>query len=90
MVPAKVPSKRHSLLPPTLAPRGLSGPQAAAYIGVSYTKFLELVKDGRMPKPKRIDGRVVWDRLELDAAFAALTGDEESEANPWDEFLNAA
>jgi hypothetical protein len=31
-----------------------------------------LVKDGRMPGPKRINSRVVWDRLKLDVAFEAL------------------
>ena len=31
-----------------------------------------MIEDGRMPKPKRIDGRVVWDRIKLDEAFAAL------------------
>src|SRR5215475_14227879 len=45
------------------APRGLSREEAARYVGVGTTKFDELVKDGRMPKPKRIDGRVVWDRI---------------------------
>ena len=36
------------------------------------TKFDEMVKDGRMPKPKRVDGRTVWDRIGLDAAFTDL------------------
>jgi predicted DNA-binding transcriptional regulator AlpA len=45
---------------------------AARYIGISTTKFDELVKDGRMPKGKRIDGRVVWDRYKLDASFTDL------------------
>jgi hypothetical protein len=31
-----------------------------------------MVKDGRMPGPKRINSRVVWDRFLLDAAFEAL------------------
>jgi hypothetical protein len=35
-----------------------------------------MVADGRMPKPKRIDGRVVWDRLQLDLAFAALSHED--------------
>ena len=30
------------------------------YVGVSPGKFDELVRDGRMPPPKRI-GRKVWD-----------------------------
>ena len=72
-----------SCLPPTLAPRGLSRVQAAEYIGVGTTKFDELVIDGRMPKPKRIDGRTVWDRIKLDEAFAALAEDGSSR-NEWD------
>jgi predicted DNA-binding transcriptional regulator AlpA len=64
--------RRKSMLPPSLPPRGLSRVNAAEYIGVSATKFDQMVADRRMPKPKRIDGRVVWDRLQLDTAFAAL------------------
>lgn len=75
MKPALV-EERRSALPPSLAPRGLSRVQAAEYIGVGVTKFDELVADGRMPKPKRIDGRTVWDRMQLDAAFAALPSDD--------------
>lgn len=56
-------------------PRGMSRHEAARYVGVGATKFDELVKDGRMPKPKRIDGRVVWDRIALDAAFSDLPSD---------------
>ena len=57
----------------------------AAYIGVGATKFDEMVKDGRMPQPRTIDGRLVWDRLELDVAFAALPhrGDESVEDHYW-------
>ncbi|MCZ6863826.1 MAG: hypothetical protein O7I42_26845 [Alphaproteobacteria bacterium] len=69
-------------LPPSLPPRGLARGQSAAYIGTGTTKWDEMVADGRMPKPKRIDGRVVWDRLEIDEAFAALPNDADS--NPWD------
>lgn len=54
------------------APRGLRREAAADWIGLSSSKFDEMVKDGRMPKPKRIDGCVVWDRFRLDAAFEAL------------------
>lgn len=63
---------RHDILPASLAPRGLSREEAAAYVGVGATKFDQMVQDGRMPAPKRIDGRRVWDRLRLDSAFAAL------------------
>ena len=73
-----------SCLPPSLPPRGLSREQAAEYIGVGATKFDEMVKDGRMPKPKRIDGRVVWDRIQLDEAFDALNDEAAPNKNPWD------
>lgn len=53
-------------------PRGLNREEASRWVGVSPTKFDELVRSGRMPKPKRVDGRVIWDRLKLDAAFADL------------------
>lgn len=66
--------------------RGLSREQAANYIGIGLTKFDKMVKDGRMPRPKRLDGRVVWDLRKLDAAFDALEDDEadKPEPNPWD------
>jgi predicted DNA-binding transcriptional regulator AlpA len=72
-----------SRLPVSLAPRGLSRVRAAEYIGVSVTEFDQMVVDGRMPRPKRIDGRLVWDRVKLDAAFDALDDDAE-QRNEWD------
>lgn len=44
--------------------------EAAYYVGTGPTLFDEMVADGRMPKPRRFNNRVIWDRLELDAAFA--------------------
>jgi hypothetical protein len=41
--------KRPAILPPTLAPRGLSRTEVAAYIEVSPTLFDHLVRDRRMP-----------------------------------------
>jgi predicted DNA-binding transcriptional regulator AlpA len=52
--------------------RGLSREEAAAYIGVGTSKFDALVADGRMPQPKIIDARRIWDVRQLDAAFDAL------------------
>jgi hypothetical protein len=46
-----------------------------------------MVADGRMPKPKRIDGRTVWDRVKLDEHFAALDEDGGAKANEWDGLL---
>ena len=68
-----------------LAPRGLSRAEAARYIGVSPSLFDGLVRDGRMPAPKRINTRTVWDRLALDLAFEALPDDEQATSNPWDD-----
>jgi hypothetical protein len=63
----------------------LSREQSAEYIGVSPSLFDAMVKDGRMPGPKRINARTVWDRLGLDEAFAALPTNDPSTTNPWDE-----
>ncbi len=39
---------------------------------MSPSKFDQLVKDGRLPSPKTIDGVVVWDRHHLDGAMEML------------------
>jgi predicted DNA-binding transcriptional regulator AlpA len=65
-------------LPPKLAdqfaypPRGMDTERAASYVEFGRTKFLEMVDDGRMPKPIDVDGSPRWDRVELDAAFEDL------------------
>lgn len=69
-----------NILPQSLAPRGLSREQSAAYVGVSPSFFDMLVKDGRMPGPMRMNTRVVWDRLKLDAAFEALADTDNASA----------
>jgi hypothetical protein len=63
--------------------RGLSREEAAMYVGVSAGKSDELVADGRMPGPVRIDGRKVWDIRSLDVAFDVLPRDN-AEPNSWD------
>lgn len=64
--------------------RGLRRDDAARYVGVSATKLDEMVRDGRMPRPFRIDGCTVWDIRALDLAFDALA-DGDGERNEWDE-----
>jgi len=64
--------------------RAASRASTAEYIGVGVTKFDEMVGDGRMPRPKRIDGRKVWDRVKLDEAFDALD-DAAGRKNEWDD-----
>ena len=73
------------VLPPSLPPRGLSRVYAAAYIGVSPSKFDEMVADKRMPRAIRIDGRRVWDRVKIDEAFAALGEDGSPKSGFWDD-----
>jgi predicted DNA-binding transcriptional regulator AlpA len=63
--------------------RGLSRDEAAMYIGISPSKFDELVADGRMPGPVKIDSRKVWDIRHLDLAFDALPRDNPA-PNSWD------
>jgi predicted DNA-binding transcriptional regulator AlpA len=58
--------------------------EAAAYIGVSPTLFDMLVRDGRMPAPKRINSRTVWDRKMVDQAFDLIPGGGVLDDNPWD------
>jgi predicted DNA-binding transcriptional regulator AlpA len=53
-------------------PKGLSAMQAAMHIGVSRSKFDEMVKDGRMPVPHTVDARRLWDRHEVEEAFDLL------------------
>jgi hypothetical protein len=68
-----------------IQPRGLSRVQAAWYVGVSPRKFDELVDDGRMPEPKRIDRRLIWDRHAIDVAFDALESYSPEPSNTWDD-----
>lgn len=79
-------------LPPTLAPRGLSREEAAAYLGIGTTLFDDLVKIGSLPAAHKLRGAVRWDRLEIDAAFEKLPrngpdiadpGEGEPEQDPW-------
>lgn len=74
-------------LPPTLAPRLVTREAAASYVSVSPTTFDEMVKDGRMPRPKRLRGRrKAWDVRALDAAIDDLpNADNDNDDNTWDD-----
>jgi hypothetical protein len=54
------------------------------YIGVSGTLFDRLVADGRMPGPRRIDGRKVWDIRALDLCFDKLPGEDAGKSS-WED-----
>lgn len=81
MLAEKPSARRSSTLPLSLPPRGLSRVQAAEYIGVSPSTFDKMVAEGEMPAPKRIRGRVVWDRKQVDCMFDAF---DDGGENPWD------
>jgi predicted DNA-binding transcriptional regulator AlpA len=66
--------------------RGLSRDEAAMYIGISAGKFDEMVADGRMPEPVKIDSRKLWDIRSLDLAFDALPRENETKGSSWDDF----
>lgn len=69
---------------------GFRRAEAAAFIGVSPTKFSEMVKAGDMPEPHRIGGVVLWRGDELLSAFNRLTGrDDAGEVSPEEEWDNA-
>ena len=74
-----------TLDPYAFPPRGMDREQAARWIGVGTTKFDQMVADGRMPRAKRVDGRMVWDRYLLDRAFTELP---EATANRIDRALD--
>lgn len=67
-------------------PRAFRAERAAAYLAMGKSKFLELVDEGRLPRPVRIDGITTWDRLELDAAYEQMKREEtEQRRNPIEE-----
>lgn len=52
--------------------RGLDESEAAVYLSLSPSFFRKLVDEGRMPRPRLVDRRRIWDIDELDLAFKAL------------------
>ena len=64
--------------------RGLNRVEAARYIGISTTKFDELVREEQMPRPFRIGSRTIWDLRKLDAAFDALSDEGKDSFANWD------
>lgn len=63
-------------------PRALRADRAAAYLSISKSAFLKLVESGVLPVGIHVGGMVLWDRLELDAAFEALKEDDDDHTDP--------
>ncbi|WP_454915017.1 helix-turn-helix transcriptional regulator [Xanthobacter sediminis] len=77
-------TRRADVLPTLPVVFGLGEVEAAAAVGISSTKFRELVDAGAMPRPRKVGGRLIYDVDELRAAFKALPRDkEEPEADTW-------
>lgn len=55
-------------------PRGLNRKLAAGYSGVSLSIWDKLVASGEMPQPKKVYGRIIWDKLAIDRSFELLDG----------------
>lgn len=67
---------------------GLSAPEAAEAIGIGITLFLQMTEDGRMPRPRVIGARRVYDVDEVRTAFKALPHDRQAEpTDPADEWV---
>jgi predicted DNA-binding transcriptional regulator AlpA len=81
---AQWPSERRLSAIRPIPRRGLSRSEAAMYVGISATLFDRLIAGGRMPKPRQIEGRKVWDVRSLDLYFDGLPG-EDGSASSWDD-----
>ncbi|WP_286158956.1 hypothetical protein [Methylobacterium sp. Leaf456] len=48
----------------------------------------EMVRDGRMPQPKVVNTRILWDRRKIEAFFAALPerGINPAEQDGWEDW----
>jgi hypothetical protein len=62
-----------------IQPRGLRRIEAASYVGVSPTKFDEMVRRGDMPAGFHVDSIRLWDRQDLDVCFGLLKDGAERE-----------
>jgi predicted DNA-binding transcriptional regulator AlpA len=70
-------------------PRAMRSDQAGAYLSMSESNFLRLVKERRLPKGKRLDGIVFWDRVALDSFVENYEGeaDETTVEDKWSKIL---
>jgi hypothetical protein len=63
--------------------RGLSRVEAAMYLGISPSKFDELVRDGRVGPAKILDGRKLYAIEILDEFFDALPDETHDADEDW-------
>ena len=72
-----------------MTPRGLRQKDAAAYVALGLSKFADMVRDGRMPRPRKADRVSIWCMHELDEAFDALPVKEHIEQSLIDQRMDA-
>jgi hypothetical protein len=63
--------------------RGLSRVEAAAYIGVSPSKFDQLRQSGRLAAPKVLDGRLIFTVERLDDFLDSLPDENQLDSDEW-------
>jgi predicted DNA-binding transcriptional regulator AlpA len=70
--------------------RGLRADDAAAYLGMGKSKFLDMVAQGRLSKPIPVDAMKIWDRYDLDADIERLKTQDDERPNPIEEHYGIA
>ncbi|XUM49623.1 hypothetical protein NBG89_09145 [Rhizobium sp. YTU87027] len=75
--------------PHAYPPRGLGRFDAARYLGLGLSLFDTLVKEGRLPPPKQVNKRVIWDRVALDVAFESLPDQEQDTRSAFQKLLDS-
>jgi hypothetical protein len=63
--------------------RGLSGTEAAMYLGLSLSKFDELRKANRIAPPKVLDGRLIFTVERLDEFLDSLPDENQTSNDGW-------
>lgn len=58
--------------------------EAAASLGISPSLFETWVVEGKMPKPRKIKGVVLWDTYEIQDSWHRLRDGDIEDDNPFD------
>jgi prophage regulatory protein len=67
--------------------RMMKAADAAAYLGMSRSKFAALVNDGTLPQAIRFGGLVVWDKRRLDDFIDGMSETSETPSGDWEGVL---
>ena len=76
---------RFDNLPPGIIPFAVSRDTGAALLGISGGTFDKLVRAGKLPEPREVESRILWDAKEIEAAWRAMPKrGQPSTSNEWD------